>query len=141
MADYQRFGIEVVAGATAYLIVLLVLHIDRLRGFIHFYQRSRFQQQGGGRLMYRLPGDAGRQRTSADARRAASSLPDRDGHESFGKSYGLPIVPGRAPGKRGFGRDSKRATCHGILWCNDRRSLVTAVFWPDIVCGFHSKFI
>ena len=33
---YLRFGIEVVAGATAYLIVLLVLHIDRLRGFIDF---------------------------------------------------------------------------------------------------------
>jgi O-antigen/teichoic acid export membrane protein len=38
---YLRFGIEVVAGATAYLIVLLVLHIDRLRGFIDFYRRLR----------------------------------------------------------------------------------------------------
>jgi O-antigen/teichoic acid export membrane protein len=38
---YLRFGIEVLAGATAYLIVLLVLHIDRLRGFIDFYRRLR----------------------------------------------------------------------------------------------------
>jgi hypothetical protein len=75
--------------------------------------------------MYRLPADVGRQRTSAEAGRATSSLPDRDGHESVGKSYGLPSVMGRAPGKRGFGRDSKRATCHGIG--NGRRSLVTAV--------------
>jgi O-antigen/teichoic acid export membrane protein len=38
---YLRFGIEVLAGATAYLFVLLVLHIDRLRGFIDFYRRLR----------------------------------------------------------------------------------------------------
>jgi PST family polysaccharide transporter len=38
---YLRLGIEVVAGATAYLIVLFVLHIDRLRGFIDFYRRVR----------------------------------------------------------------------------------------------------
>ncbi len=38
---YLRLGIEVVAGATAYLIALLVLHIDRLRGFIDFYRRLR----------------------------------------------------------------------------------------------------
>jgi PST family polysaccharide transporter len=38
---YLRLGLEVVAGATAYLIVLLVLHIDRLRGFIDFYRRVR----------------------------------------------------------------------------------------------------
>jgi O-antigen/teichoic acid export membrane protein len=38
---YLRFGIEVVAGATAYFIVLLVLHIDRLRSFIDFYRRVR----------------------------------------------------------------------------------------------------
>jgi PST family polysaccharide transporter len=38
---YLRFVIEVVAGATAYLAVLLVLHIDRLRGFIDFFRRLR----------------------------------------------------------------------------------------------------
>jgi O-antigen/teichoic acid export membrane protein len=38
---YLRFGIEVVAGAAAYLIVLLVLHIDRLRTFIDFYRGLR----------------------------------------------------------------------------------------------------
>jgi O-antigen/teichoic acid export membrane protein len=38
---YLRLGIEVVAGAAAYLIVLLVFHIDRLRGFIDFYRRVR----------------------------------------------------------------------------------------------------
>lgn len=38
---YLRFGIEVVAGAAAYSIVLLVLHIDRLRAFIDFYRRLR----------------------------------------------------------------------------------------------------
>jgi hypothetical protein len=39
--------------------------------------------------MYRLPADIGIQRTSSDARRAASSPPARDGHEGVGKSYGL----------------------------------------------------
>jgi O-antigen/teichoic acid export membrane protein len=38
---YLRFGMEVVAGAAAYSIVLLVLHIDRLRGFMDFYRRMR----------------------------------------------------------------------------------------------------
>jgi hypothetical protein len=38
---YLRFGIEVAAGAIAYLIVLLVLHIDRLRSFIDFYRGLR----------------------------------------------------------------------------------------------------
>jgi O-antigen/teichoic acid export membrane protein len=38
---YLRFAIEVVAGAVAYLMVLLVLHIDRLRSFIDFYRRLR----------------------------------------------------------------------------------------------------
>lgn len=38
---YLRFGIEVVAGAFTYLIVLLVLHIDRLRRFIDFYRSLR----------------------------------------------------------------------------------------------------
>ena len=38
---YLRLGVEVVAGAGAYLIVLLVLHIDRLRSFIDFYRRLR----------------------------------------------------------------------------------------------------
>jgi teichuronic acid exporter len=38
---YLRFGIEVVAGAIAYLVVLLALHIDRLRGFSDFYRRLR----------------------------------------------------------------------------------------------------
>jgi O-antigen/teichoic acid export membrane protein len=38
---YLRFGFEVVAGAVAYSIVLLVLHIDRLRSFIDFYRRLR----------------------------------------------------------------------------------------------------
>lgn len=38
---YLRFGIEVVAGAIAYFVVLLVLHIDRLRSFIEFYRRLR----------------------------------------------------------------------------------------------------
>jgi len=45
---YLRFGIEVVAGATAYLIVLLVLHIDRLRSFIDFYRRLRNNKAAGG---------------------------------------------------------------------------------------------
>jgi O-antigen/teichoic acid export membrane protein len=38
---YLRFGMEVVAGAAAYSIVLLVLHIDRLRAFMDFYRRMR----------------------------------------------------------------------------------------------------
>jgi O-antigen/teichoic acid export membrane protein len=38
---YLRFGIEVVAGAGTYFIVLLVLHIDRLRAFIDFCRRLR----------------------------------------------------------------------------------------------------
>jgi PST family polysaccharide transporter len=38
---YLRFVIEVVAGATAYVVVLLVLHIDRLRAFIDFFRRLR----------------------------------------------------------------------------------------------------
>jgi teichuronic acid exporter len=38
---YLRFGMEVVAGASAYSIVLLVLHIDRLRAFMDFYRRMR----------------------------------------------------------------------------------------------------
>lgn len=42
---YLRFGIEVVAGAVAYFIVLLVLHIDRLRSFIDFYRRSRISSK------------------------------------------------------------------------------------------------
>jgi O-antigen/teichoic acid export membrane protein len=38
---YLRFGIEVVAGASAYFIVLLVVHMDRLRSFVDFYRRLR----------------------------------------------------------------------------------------------------
>jgi teichuronic acid exporter len=38
---YLRFGIEVAGGAAAYSIALFVLHIDRLRAFLEFYQRLR----------------------------------------------------------------------------------------------------
>lgn len=44
---YLRLPVEVVAGASAYLLVLVMLHIDRLRSFIGFYRRlqdSRNQQ-------------------------------------------------------------------------------------------------
>jgi teichuronic acid exporter len=45
---YLRFGIEVGAGAAAYLIVLLVLHGDRLRAFIDFYRRLRVSNNKSG---------------------------------------------------------------------------------------------
>jgi hypothetical protein len=38
---YVRFSLEVAAGAAAYLVVLSVLHGDRLRSFLTFYRRNR----------------------------------------------------------------------------------------------------
>ena len=40
-ALYVRFGLEVAAGAAAYLIVLSVLHAERLRSFLSLYRHIR----------------------------------------------------------------------------------------------------
>jgi hypothetical protein len=38
---YLRFGIEVIAGGAAFMIVLITFHGDRIRSFLSLYQRIR----------------------------------------------------------------------------------------------------
>jgi PST family polysaccharide transporter len=44
---YLRFGLEVLAGALAYVLVMVALHGDRLRAFVSLLRRVRSQKSAG----------------------------------------------------------------------------------------------